>query len=253
MVETGDVAIPAEFRFAVYESLVERVRASGAFKTVYRAGDHAADGVPDLVTLHTRVDAFNEGSQTKRELTTVLGATSTVDTLQLITSENLSVLNIATLLGAASTTPYEATYIWGRGKWVDATSNSSGIITLSSPYTRRTPWFLQSDLNLSHEIKVGDHKSIKFMFTAANVINEHSVVAYWAGLDSNYFHKALRPLNPVTGKSVSVYDGASLYQTLETGYSITTPLQSIRQNSQYGKASMFQTPRNTRFEVHYNF
>jgi len=156
-------------------------------------------------------------------------------------------------LGAASTTPYEATYIWGRGKWVDATSNSSGIITLSSPYTRRTPWFLQSDLNLSHEIKVGDHKSIKFMFTAANVINEHSVVAYWAGLDSNYFHKALRPLNPVTGKSVSVYDGASLYQTLETGYSITTPLQSIRQNSQYGKASMFQTPRNTRFEVHYNF
>ena len=75
MVETGDVQIPAEFRYAVYERLVERVRASGAFQKVYRSGDHTADGVPDLVTLHTKVDTFNEGSQTKRELVTVLGAT----------------------------------------------------------------------------------------------------------------------------------------------------------------------------------
>jgi hypothetical protein len=75
MVETGDVQIPAEFRYAVYERLVERVRASGAFQKVYRSGDHTADGIPDLVTLHTKVDTFNEGSQTKRELVTVLGAT----------------------------------------------------------------------------------------------------------------------------------------------------------------------------------
>jgi hypothetical protein len=75
MVEAGDIQIPAEFRFAVYERLVERVRASGAFQKVYRTGDHAADGVSDLVTLHTRVEGFKEGSQTVRELTTVLGAT----------------------------------------------------------------------------------------------------------------------------------------------------------------------------------
>jgi hypothetical protein len=87
MVETGDVQIPAEFRFAVYESLVERVRASGAFQKVYRAGDHAADGIPDLVTLHARIDAFTEGSQTKRELTTVLGAT-TVDVTASVTARD---------------------------------------------------------------------------------------------------------------------------------------------------------------------
>jgi hypothetical protein len=75
IVEVGDVKIPAEFRFAVYERLVERVRTSGAFQKVYRAGDHAADAVPDLVTLHTKVEGFKEGSQTVRELTTVLGAT----------------------------------------------------------------------------------------------------------------------------------------------------------------------------------
>ncbi|HWE49832.1 MAG TPA: hypothetical protein VG273_08590 [Bryobacteraceae bacterium] len=87
MVEAGDVQIPPEFRFAVYESLVDRVRASGAFTKVYREGDHAADGVADLVTLHTRVDAFNEGSQTKRELTTVLGAT-TVDVTATVTGHD---------------------------------------------------------------------------------------------------------------------------------------------------------------------
>jgi hypothetical protein len=75
MVESGDVQIPAEFRFAVYERLVERVRASGAFQKVYRTGDRAASSIPDLVTLHTKVESFTEGSQTKRELTTVLGAT----------------------------------------------------------------------------------------------------------------------------------------------------------------------------------
>jgi len=76
MVEAGDVQIPAEFRFAVYERLVERVRASGAFQKVYRTGDHAADGVSDLVTLHTTVQTFKQGSETVRGLTTVLGATS---------------------------------------------------------------------------------------------------------------------------------------------------------------------------------
>lgn len=75
MVEVGDVQIPAEFRFAMYEGLVDRVRASGAFQKVYRTGDRAADGVSDLVTLHTTVDVFKQGSETVRGLTTVLGAT----------------------------------------------------------------------------------------------------------------------------------------------------------------------------------
>lgn len=75
MVDGGDVPIPAEFRYAVYERLIGRVRQSGAFQKVYRMGDRAADTIPDLVTLHTKVEAFKPGSQTTRELVTVLGAT----------------------------------------------------------------------------------------------------------------------------------------------------------------------------------
>jgi hypothetical protein len=98
MVEAGGVQIPAEFRFAVYERLVDRVRASGAFQKVYRAGDRAADGVTDLVTLHTTVDLFKEGSQTKRELTSVAGATQ-VEVTATVTARGGQTLMAQKLIG----------------------------------------------------------------------------------------------------------------------------------------------------------
>src|SRR5580658_8533761 len=87
LLDVGDVKIPAEFRYAIYEQLLEQVQASGAFQKVYRAGDHAAEGVPDLVTLHTKMEGFKEGSQTVREVTTVLGAT-TVDIRASVTAKD---------------------------------------------------------------------------------------------------------------------------------------------------------------------
>jgi len=73
--KAADVRIPAEFLSAIYEFVVARVRESGTFQQVFRSGDRAAASVPDLVTLHTTVEKFKEGSQMKREITTVLGAT----------------------------------------------------------------------------------------------------------------------------------------------------------------------------------
>jgi hypothetical protein len=74
-VDSGDVPIPAEFRLAIYERLIQRVTESGKFQKVLRSGDQAAAGIPDLVTLHTTVQGYKQGSQLKREITTVLGAT----------------------------------------------------------------------------------------------------------------------------------------------------------------------------------
>ena len=58
-----------------------------AFQKVYRAGDKAAAGVPDLVVLHTKMEGFKEGSQTVREVTTVFGAT-TVDITASLTAKD---------------------------------------------------------------------------------------------------------------------------------------------------------------------
>ncbi len=57
--------------------------------------------------------------------------------------------------------PYEAVYLFGRGQWVNMTTNpTTGAITLGTPYARRTPWYIQSDLSAKHDIKVGDHETI---------------------------------------------------------------------------------------------
>ena len=65
-----------EFRFAIYERLVERIRHDGTFQKVFRSGDLEAANVPGLVTLRTKVGKFKEGSQLRRELTTVSGGTT---------------------------------------------------------------------------------------------------------------------------------------------------------------------------------
>jgi len=77
-IEAGDVSIPPEFRFAIYERLIEHLQKDGTFQKVYRSGDREAANVGDLVILRTTVGKFKEGSQLKRELTTVTGGT-TVD------------------------------------------------------------------------------------------------------------------------------------------------------------------------------
>jgi hypothetical protein len=75
-VEAGNSDIPAEFRYAIYERLIERVRRDGEFTKVFRSGDRDAAGVAGLVVLRATVSRFKEGSETKRKLTTVAGGTA---------------------------------------------------------------------------------------------------------------------------------------------------------------------------------
>jgi hypothetical protein len=74
-IESGDIVIPAEFRYAMYERLIQRVKADGEFQQVLRSGDREANKISDLVVLHTKISRFKQGSQTQRELTTVTGGT----------------------------------------------------------------------------------------------------------------------------------------------------------------------------------
>ena len=81
-----------------------------------------------------------------------------------------------------------------------AWTRRSGAITLGTPYARRTPWYIQSDLNAKHDIKVGDHENISFEATASNALNQHAVVAYWQGMNSLYY---ATPLYPGVGVTVA--------------------------------------------------
>jgi len=150
----------------------------------------------------------------------------------------------------------EATYIYGRGKWVNETTDpATGAITLGNPYTRRTPWYTQSDVNFGHQIKVGEGKSIAFEAAAFNVLNQRAITAYYGGMNSVNFATPLIPGN------VGLGAGAATYKELESGYNVqqfingdaVSGAPSVIKSSWYGKPFLFQNARSIRFTLKYNF
>src|SRR5207245_2617810 len=49
------------------------------------------------------------------------------------------------------------TLVAGRGKWLDVTQDpATGAITVGSPRTFRTPWFMKTDLSVGHSYKISE-------------------------------------------------------------------------------------------------
>ncbi|MBV9885813.1 MAG: DUF4410 domain-containing protein [Acidobacteria bacterium] len=76
MIHSDEIKLPAEFQVSMYEDLIRQLQKKGGFARVYREGDRNAASAPDLVLLRSNVTGFKEGSQRKREVTTVTGETS---------------------------------------------------------------------------------------------------------------------------------------------------------------------------------
>jgi len=155
-------------------------------------------------------------------------------------------------LGLASgETPIEATYIFGRGKWVGATTDpTTGFVDFGTPYSRRTPWFTQTDFNLQHAIKVNknnEHQVLSFTSTFTNLLNQRSVTSSWGGFNSNYNASSLFPFQ--------IFNGASFYQTVETGYNAQAASNSsgLLLNSHYGQPNLWQASRNIRLGATFTF
>lgn len=75
VIQSDEIAVPAEFQVALYENLIRQLQKRG-FQHVYRDGDRNAAAAADLVVLHSTVRRFKPGSEKTREVTTVAGATS---------------------------------------------------------------------------------------------------------------------------------------------------------------------------------
>ena len=91
-IETGDVNIGASFRIAIYENLLKELANAKQFEGVLRDGDRNANRFPNLLILKTTVEAYTEGSETRRAVTTVSGATKLKVRSQLCTREGQVVL-----------------------------------------------------------------------------------------------------------------------------------------------------------------
>ena len=151
-------------------------------------------------------------------------------------------------LGYGGGNPVEAVYIYGRGKWVNVTADpTTGAVTLGNPYTKRTPWYTQTDFSASHEFKVKERKSLRLDATFTNLLNQRTPVSYWEGFNSNYFPSFLFPYQ--------IFGGASFYNTVEHAYDpqAAATAAGLIKNSRYGEANVWQQSRTIRLGVHFTF
>ncbi|HLX44551.1 MAG TPA: hypothetical protein VKR43_13995 [Bryobacteraceae bacterium] len=86
-VEPGDVNLDPAFRVAIYENLLAELTKADRFKRVFRSGDRDANGAPALLVLKTMVESYTPGSETRRAVTTVSGATKLKVRAQLCSPE----------------------------------------------------------------------------------------------------------------------------------------------------------------------
>jgi hypothetical protein len=148
------------------------------------------------------------------------------------------------------------TDVVNRGKWVDVTQNpSTGAITVSAPYTKRTPWYIQTDFNLKQSYKITERVAMAFDATVTNLLNQHSVVSsdQEIGSGANY--------NFISANGAILPNGPAFYGAAEHAYNWVNSMNTegpvaggpITINSLYGKPYLFQLSRNTRLGLHITF
>ena len=85
-VDPGNLDLSYSFQIAIYENLVDELNKTKQFQQVFRDGDLRA-GESNLLVLKTTVEKYTPGSETRRAVTTVSGATKLTVRNQLLTRE----------------------------------------------------------------------------------------------------------------------------------------------------------------------
>lgn len=93
-VDPGATTVDPCFSDAIYENLLQKLSKSKDFKHVFRSGDRDAN-VSGVLILKALVEKYSPGSETRRAVTTVTGATKLRVHIQLVTRDGRVVLERA--------------------------------------------------------------------------------------------------------------------------------------------------------------
>jgi outer membrane receptor protein involved in Fe transport len=159
---------------------------------------------------------------------------------------------------------YDPVYVESRGKWADITQDpTTGYMTVTGVRTRRTPWYIQSDVNFAQEFKVNknnDHQALLLEATIGNLFNQHSALSLGTEINSinNSTYLAPGGLGQNSEGSAAAYSAYEHYydwkSLLNNNPSIDGSATSpITMNSLYGKVLASQRSRTIRLGVHYTF
>lgn len=157
------------------------------------------------------------------------------------------------------------TYFLPRGQFLPVSQDATGNLSIGTPYTRRTPWFTQTDLQLQQNFKITENKSLSFSATVPNALNQRAVTAYWEGLDSNFYPQFLTPSSADCGGPCNLLNGPAFYKAAMSGYNYTSLMQNVGNfgsvgpngqmtlNSLYGKPLFHQLSRSMYMSVKFTF
>jgi hypothetical protein len=151
-----------------------------------------------------------------------------------------------------------------RGKWVDVTQDpTTGLITVGSPVTKRTPWYNQTDFNFQQSYKIGESKGLSFSATFTNLLNQRSVTNIEGNIASGFSSNFIAPGGFVTSDGTPFYaatfhpydyvalmNGAPTSSTCPPAGSACGPLTV---SSAYGQPNRYQASRTIRLGLRFTF
>jgi len=94
-IDPGATTLDPCFSDAIYENLLRELPKRKQFNQVFRSGDRNANDVPGTLILKMVVEKYSPGSETRRAVTTVAGATKLKVHIQLMTRDGLVVMESA--------------------------------------------------------------------------------------------------------------------------------------------------------------
>jgi len=159
------------------------------------------------------------------------------------------------------------TYVYGLNNWVNIAQNpSTGQITVSNPGMKRTPWFNQTDFNLTQNYKISERMTLGFQGTLTNLLNERAVTAIGEQIDSNTAANYIGP------GGLTLFSGTPFYAATMHPYNVTALMNSavssvncptktnptgvcgpLTVNSAYGLPNRYQLGRTIRLGLHLTF
>jgi hypothetical protein len=155
-------------------------------------------------------------------------------------------------------------YVEGHGKWVDVTAAQNGTLTFGQARTFRTPWFLQTDGNITQTYKVSEtHSTWRIGFEAyvGNIFNTKRATEYYQRINSeNVGGDYLTPAGYLSGPGGTLnygvlengYDYKSLANT-QAGVAANKVSAGVILSSEYGKPMAWNAGRNMRLTARFTF
>jgi hypothetical protein len=144
-----------------------------------------------------------------------------------------------------------------RGKWLNVTQDpATGVITVGSPITKRTPWFNQTDFNFTQNYKVGESKTLSFSAIVTNLLNERSVTQVEGNITSGFSANYIAPSGLITSAGTPFY-AATFHPYDFAALLNASPSNAnggpITVNSGYGLPNRYQASRSIRLGLRFTF